>query len=72
MTDLRYSITQQQPYATPFFANRPGLRPLANASSDFDTDLEPLLRVTPTSQAVHLLPILCLGTLYNSLALVAR
>jgi hypothetical protein len=38
----------------------------------FDTDLEPLLRVTPTSQAVHLLPILRLGTLYNSLALMAR
>jgi hypothetical protein len=31
--DLQHSITQQ-PYATPFFANRPGLRPLAIANSD--------------------------------------
>ena len=51
--DLRYSITHEDPYAMPFFANRPGLTASAMPSITVHVDLEPPLRVRPIKRAAN-------------------
>jgi hypothetical protein len=49
----RYSITHEDPYAMPFFANRPGLTASAMPSITVHVALEPPLRVRPIKRAAN-------------------
>lgn len=70
--DLRYSITHEDPYAMPFFANRPGLTASAMPSITVHVALEPPLRVRPIKRAANPPCILGPDSLYISLALTTR